>query len=295
MAQVTFGKLLSEFVKRCEERGLAFNTVRSYRYTADKFLRPTLGAYPVERLEARHLERVYGELFEQGYSRAVVQRCKVTAQAALKYGMRERYCYRNVAQLSVVPLTGEGEGSDLYIPTAEDVKRFLSVAKLENPDIHDYGRFLASSGCRCGEAAALNKADLQGRILTVSKSLLRTNPPQLKSTKTRRVRRISLDEKTVATLLGRPHYWLFGNAEGPVAYGNFARDFREVARLAGVDFQARHLRHYHATQLLANGVNIKQVADRLGHANPMVTLKTYAKFVPALDEAAADLIGGLLD
>lgn len=41
------------------------------------------------------------------------------------------------------------------------------------------------------------------------------------------------------------------------------------------DFRLHDLRHYTATQLFAAGLNPKTVADRLGHADPSVTLSVY--------------------
>lgn len=53
------------------------------------------------------------------------------------------------------------------------------------------------------------------------------------------------------------------------------------------------LRHTMATQLLANGVDLKTVQARLGHANASLTLNTYSHALPACDEAAANLIASL--
>lgn len=55
------------------------------------------------------------------------------------------------------------------------------------------------------------------------------------------------------------------------------------------------LRHFMATRMLAQGVDVRTVAGRLGHANPATTLKVYAHFIPEADRAAADDLGRLLD
>lgn len=54
------------------------------------------------------------------------------------------------------------------------------------------------------------------------------------------------------------------------------------------------LRHTHATQLIANGIDIKTVQHRLGHSSAAITMNLYAHFVPENDDAAAQLIGDLL-
>lgn len=65
----------------------------------------------------------------------------------------------------------------------------------------------------------------------------------------------------------------------------------------GTDFERLHLhslRHCHASQLIAAGVNIKTVAERLGHASIVVTLDTYAHLLPGMDAAAAEAVDATL-
>lgn len=53
------------------------------------------------------------------------------------------------------------------------------------------------------------------------------------------------------------------------------------------------LRHTQATQLLANGVDVKTVQNRLGHADASLTLNQYSHAIPDNDEKAAQLVGAL--
>lgn len=41
----------------------------------------------------------------------------------------------------------------------------------------------------------------------------------------------------------------------------------------------RHLRHYAASKFIQSGMSITEVADQLGHANPDVTLRVYARII----------------
>ena len=65
--------------------------------------------------------------------------------------------------------------------------------------------------------------------------------------------------------------------------------WRALIRKTGLPLVRFHdLRHSHASQLLAAGVNIKVVAERLGHTDPAVTLRVYSHLMPdAQAEAAA--------
>jgi hypothetical protein len=49
-----------------------------------------------------------------------------------------------------------------------------------------------------------------------------------------------------------------------------------------------HLRHTHATLLLADGVPAKVVSERLGHANATIALTVYQHVHPGMGREAAD-------
>ncbi len=48
------------------------------------------------------------------------------------------------------------------------------------------------------------------------------------------------------------------------------------------------IRHPHATLLLAQGVDIKTISERLGHSNISITMNTYTDVLKELDKSAAD-------
>lgn len=75
-------------------------------------------------------------------------------------------------------------------------------------------------------------------------------------------------------------------------FGRWWREFREAQGFPGLKFH--ELRHTQATQLLANGVDVKTVQNRLGHAKASITMDFYAHAVPENDQKAAQIIGSLL-
>lgn len=74
-------------------------------------------------------------------------------------------------------------------------------------------------------------------------------------------------------------------------FGGWWRKFRKTAGFPSLRFH--ELRHTQATQLLANGVDVKTVQARLGHSDASLTLNWYAHAVPENDRRAAQLIGEL--
>jgi integrase len=69
-----------------------------------------------------------------------------------------------------------------------------------------------------------------------------------------------------------------------------------VAKAAGIKTNIRELRHYNATQLVSNGVDLRTAAGRLGHSGGgAITMKVYAHRTRTSDRKAAQVItGGLV-
>jgi integrase len=53
--------------------------------------------------------------------------------------------------------------------------------------------------------------------------------------------------------------------------------------------------HTHASLLVAAGVPIKVVSERLGHAHPAFTIHTYQHLLPGMSAAAAEQLAALVD
>lgn len=51
-----------------------------------------------------------------------------------------------------------------------------------------------------------------------------------------------------------------------------------------IPFNFHSLSHTHATLLIENGANIKDVQHKLGHSNIQITLNTYSHVTPKMSE-----------
>lgn len=81
----------------------------------------------------------------------------------------------------------------------------------------------------------------------------------------------------------------------PVDADRFGHQWRRACREAGVPGLRYHaLRHSFASMLLSRGVSVKAVGDWLGHANPNITLTTYAHLMPADAEVARAVLDAAL-
>jgi integrase len=50
------------------------------------------------------------------------------------------------------------------------------------------------------------------------------------------------------------------------------------------------LRHTHASQLIASGMDVLTISRRLGHASPTITLEVYGNLFANTDDRAAQVI-----
>ncbi len=174
-------------------------------------------------------------------------------------------------------------------------------------------RIALATGMRRGEIVGLScgDVDLNNKRPRVTKSV--TVLGEVKQPKSEAGKRIiNLDDSTVSHL----RTWKACQAEefekicieqGPntpaccsdtgdfMNPNNFSRWWRDFASAHGFEHLKLHeLRHTQATQLLANGLDMKTVQRRLGHSSATLTLNLYAHTLPEMDEKEADCIGGLL-
>jgi integrase len=167
----------------------------------------------------------------------------------------------------------------------------------------------AATGIRRGELCGLTwlELDEDKSVLSVSKSLSETKEfgLKIKSTKGGKPRRFHIDADVLEVL--RDHRreqnerrTLFGDAYRNdlnlifCPDGNFYSPKKLSTRItyamrkAGLGNLSLHsLRHSHASQLLSDGVPVAAVSERLGHANPGITLAIYTHAMPADNQAAA--------
>ena len=88
----------------------------------------------------------------------------------------------------------------------------------------------------------------------------------------------------------------FGGERGPLNPDTITQWFDRTVRRSGLPRIRLHdLRHTHAPHLLAAGVGIKIVSERLGHASVAFTLDVYGHVMPGQQASAAAAAAALVD
>lgn len=215
----------------------------------------------------------------------------------LQYGVTMQAIKHNPARDVIIPRKQQNKEHKVKFFSNQELKQFLDY--LEDLDQSSYENFfdyvlyktLLASGCRIGEALALewSDIDLKKGVISISKTLNRyqeTNTPKSKAG----LREIDIDKATISLLKQykkrqQVQSWQLGRSEG-IVFTPFTTKYAYACLLrkrlqghfksAGVpDISFHGFRHTHATIMLYAGIEAKDLQYRLGHSNISMTLNTY--------------------
>jgi integrase len=307
----TVGELLDQWMDHIETQGRAPTTMARYRSAVSANINPRLGSKAINKLSPADLDRFYSQLAKTGLGPLSVRKSHAILSAAFNQAVRWGWIDVNPVLRASPPSVG---GRELHPPTQDELQRLLSECANSHEDLGSLIFVAATTGARRGELCGLrwSDVDLDLATMTIARSISDAGTQVVvKDTKTHHARRIALDSATV-TVLQQHRQRVEVRAEesgcalGPSAYvwsqevdaarpyrpdrvtGTF-RTLRDRLELRDVTFHS--LRHFTATTLAAGGVSIRTIAGRLGHANPGITLRTYAHFLDAADREAASALG----
>jgi integrase len=310
----TFGQLLDEWLDETERLDLSPTTIRNYKSQVEHTIRPRLGKVLLSRLTPKHLDDLYGVLKDSGSSAKSIRNVHAIISAALHQGVRWGWVRSNVAELAKPPRVPHRR---VRSPSLDIVQKVLEEAEDRDPRLSPLLMLAALTGMRRGELCALRwtDVDLENGVLDVSRSLVVvTGGTAEKSTKTDHSRRVSIDPVAISLLT--EHRAMveerLAEAEGilaedafvfspfvehstPFRPDNVTSFFTRVRNAVGAPTVRLHdLRHFTATQLISAGVDIRTVAERLGHSDPSLTLRVYAHVIEEREKAAAAIMGKVL-
>lgn len=166
-----------------------------------------------------------------------------------------------------------------------------AVLEVAAADVRECFRFGYLTGLRPGELLAVERGDVDGAVLHVTRQIVQASgkPGPLKTPHSRRD--VDLSREAIASLPAH------GGRAWPFLYHTLLLRWHAALKAAGMERCGPHaLRHSNASLRIAAGQDIVYVADQLGHANPNITLRVYAHLIrrpghaaDLLDEAAASL------
>jgi len=285
-------------------------TIYDYEALARRYISPAIGKLRLSRLSPSQVQKLYADLQARGLDRAPAQVHAVLHRACqlavLWRLLPENPCDRVVKPGYAAPRR--------EVWNRQQVQAFL--AGTQEHWLQPLWTLAAVSGCRLGELLALSwdAVDLEAGHISIRRNLARIDREWVYSTpKTQAgTRVIALPPQGVGALrkqraqqaawrLKAGPEWqdsglVFTRTNGQPVYAPVVcHALESVCKQLGLPKLTPHgLRHLHASLLLAEGVPITDVSQRLGHSNVAITGAVYAHALPGQGQRAAECIGRAL-
>ncbi|MDP2182033.1 MAG: site-specific integrase [Actinomycetota bacterium] len=312
-ASLKVGEYLEQWLDDFARSRVSGKTLERYDAIVRRHLIPALGNHRLTKLSPMHIQGYYASALESGrlngkggLSPQTVLHHHRVLHVALKSAVKARLLTWNPCEGTDPP---RPQRPEMNAQNEDDTARMLEcLEKDSNHELYLPVLVAVTTGLRRGELLALRWGDLDfdAGVLSVSRSLEQTSAGlRFKSPKTRKgVRRVQLPDLTIKPLwrhrleqerlktdVGKGYQdgdLIFCMLDGsPWHPNNFSAAFARFAKRHNLGIRLHDLRHSHASQLLRQGVPLKVVSERLGHATAAITLDVYAHVLPGMQEEAA--------
>ena len=306
------------------------STLRKYREYAPIIAR-SLPPVAVRDMGAEAVKAMVSDMRDRGLSPSTIETAYNVLHGMLESAVEDGYLAANPCtrafRRKYVRKQGKADPNALDMEATARVNAMLDGAR--NPRVRVGARLALACGLRCGEVCGLRwiDVDLDGLRLHVRAAIGRGDgETYAKEAKTEGSEREvplprSLAAELTAWRFSQLSEWaslaagqrnvapftecrVVGYADGrfmtPHALSNA---WSKLERSEGPDGTEgrpatfHDLRHTYATHLIANGANVRTVASMMGHADPTITMRTYATALSkvsgtAYERAAPTLTAG---
>lgn len=319
--KITVQELYNDYV-RVKQYEVRESTLDKSKKILSTFVLDSLKNYRLDRINTAILQRwkntiedkttSSGDRFSLKYKKNIFGEFR----ALLNYAVKMEYIQKN--PLSIIgnfkDVNAVKRKIDFY--TAEEFIKFISAARknaetteMNSNTIYEWNFYVFFmiafyTGMRKGEIYALKWTDVENNIIHISRSIAqklkggdRETPPKNKSS----VRSIQIPKPLGIALA--EHYNRFKQVSG------FSNDCRICggetcirdstlekrnnlyAKIAGIKkIRVHDFRHSHASLLANKGINIQEIARRLGHSNIEITWNIYSHLYPREEEKAIEIL-----
>ncbi len=318
--RITIQSLFDEYInsKQYEVRETTLDkTIRVLK----SYVIETLGDYQLTKLNAPILQNWKNQIEETGKSVRTKQNIYSEFRAMLNYAVKLEYIPKNplmtVGNFKSPDFISTADKIRYY--TSEQFKNYISVAKnqaISSDSLIDWSFyvFFATAyytGMRKGEINALKWSDVDGNIIHVRRSVnqkmkgkkILETPPKNKSS----YRDLQMPQPLIDILNEHKQrqqtyykdsftddYRVCGGTDclADTSLDKHNRRYAELAELPHITIH--EFRHSHASLLANEGINIQEIARRLGHSKIEITWNTYSHLYPREEERAITILNKIV-
>ncbi len=274
-------------------------TVEMYRFELacvlpslkDPEAKDPLGSRPLQDVKPAHIREVLDTVKER-YSVRTVKMVRQRLWQVFRDALDMELVFRNpVDPVRIKTPRGQNQKAGRALEVHEAAALLAALDSHPDPRTALALRLMLNLGLRVGEGLGLQwqDVDLEAGTLTIRRaySAYRITEPKTASS----ARTVPIPHSTLerlkqyrawySELLGenpQPGMWVFpGNDPSkPLDYNAPGHALRRIVAKLGIPpVRVHDLRHSYGSHLLANGAPLELVAERMGHANPNITLGVY--------------------
>jgi integrase len=312
----TLSELLKDFFVEYAERKLARKTIERYREQT-AYLDPALLKMPITQITPLHLAKEWTRLQESGghyrasmkprpLSAKTVRNVAGVLSSVFARAIRRGLITSNPVAQSEPPIPRRRAG----VALTPAQQKLLIDAATGCWCLAAFLELSAATGARRGEVLALRWSDIQDGAVMIARSLSQTRAGlNFKDTKNQTTRLVVLPESAVAALSAhrkaqdvfRSQYGMAYKAEPDLVFAtpdgsplrpdsissSVSALFRRLKIPKPKGASLHLLRHPHGSHLLASGMELPAVSERLGHSSVLVTATVYSHRITGRDKEAA--------
>lgn len=316
-ASLTVGALYDEYIKSKRSK-VRESSLHKTMGILNNHILPSLSNVKLQKLNSKIMQMWEDEMNAKTTADGRLLGIKTKQNAysefksMLNYAVKMDYISKN--PLSKIDNFKDAEGikQEMQYYTAEEFKKFISAARdsaesgrnIVGWDYYVFFNIAFYTGMRKGEIHALKWTDIDGEYISIKRSITqklkgndKETPPKNKSS----IRTIQMP-KPLINVLNEHKERLTANGsfdenfricggERPLRDTSIENANKKYAKAAGVKkIRIHDFRHSHASVLANSGINIQEVARRLGHAKIEMTWNTYSHLYPKEEERATEIL-----
>jgi integrase len=310
---LTVAALFERFISDRRAKDRSIRTVERYESLVKHWILPSIGSQKIAALKPAHILGLVKHADDAGLAPKTQKHILTLMRTALTWAMRLDLVFRNVALAVDAPTVPKSEARSL---TEEEMFRFLRDA--ESGRWGPFFRIALATGARRGELLALRWSDVtpDGSSVLISRAFIETSAKEAriveKGTKTNRARRIPLgslgteglraqramqaaDKLQLGAAFHDSDHIFQAPIGGPLAPYKATDAFRTIRNRLKMKATLHDLRHTAATWMLSSGIDIRSVAQVLGHTQASTTLSVYSHVLPGAEKKAVAAIDARFD
>lgn len=307
---------LIEWLEVYKKGKVAKNTFNIHKRNVENKILPYFKEIKLKDITPMRYQKFINTLEESGkYSARTIEIIHGTMYHALSMAVKPlKKISSNPCDGVVLPKKDRSKSKhSLEYINSEDIGKFLKIARQDNYIYYIFFKTLIETGMRKGEAAALQRKDidLKNRTITINKSLDFQRDPGdevFGNTKTYHSERTIKITESFAKELQAHMKWIndnkmvfneiydhdldlvFCREKGdPLPKSSLFNALKRILKKAEIENIPIHgLRHTHAVLLLEAGQSMKFIQERLGHKNISITSDVYAHISEKLENKSVD-------